>query len=178
MDIRRRRVAVIGGGISGLSLALQLKRNGGDVVLFEASDQPGGKIGTIYKDGFELDLGPVSCVETPALRELLKRLELDKEVVAASDAAAIRYIFSRNKLRRIEANPIGVLKSSLLSLAGRLAFLKSIFARSRDEDESVAVFATRRFRRTGISKAIQSGFEWRVCRRCRKTKCTFHHEVV
>jgi len=145
MDIRRRRVAVIGGGISGLSLALQLKRNGGDVVLFEASDQPGGKIGTIYKEGFELDLGPVSCVETPALRELLKRLELDKEVVAASDAATIRYIFSRNKLRRIEANPIGVLKSSLLSLAGRLAFLKSIFARSRDEDESVAVFATRRF---------------------------------
>ncbi|HZY79348.1 MAG TPA: protoporphyrinogen oxidase [Cyclobacteriaceae bacterium] len=145
MDLRRRRIAVIGGGISGLSLALQLKRSGNEVVLFEASSQPGGKIGTIYKDGFELDLGPVTCVETPALKELLKRLDLGGEITTASAASSMRYIYSRNKLRRIEASPIGILKSSLLPVRGRLAFFKSIFAKRGDEDESVAVFAKRRF---------------------------------
>jgi oxygen-dependent protoporphyrinogen oxidase len=145
MDLRRQRIAVVGAGISGLSLALHLKRGGNEVVIFEASDHPGGKVGTIYKDGFELDLGPITCVETPALKGLLKRLDLNSEVLTASAASSVRFIYSRNKLRRIETSAFGILRSSLLSVPGKLAFVKSIFVPRNEKDESVAQFARRRF---------------------------------
>lgn len=139
-----RRIAIVGGGISGLALAWKLKRDGDDVVLFEASEATGGKIGTIYKEGFELDLGPVTCSETPALRELILGLGLENEIVTAAAASSVRYIYSRKKLHSVEPG-IKILRSSLLPLSGRLAFLKFPLAGPKDEDESVAEFVRRKF---------------------------------
>jgi protoporphyrinogen oxidase len=49
------RIAVIGGGIVGVSLAYFLSRAGHRVVLYEASDQPGGLAGTIRLGDVEVD---------------------------------------------------------------------------------------------------------------------------
>jgi oxygen-dependent protoporphyrinogen oxidase len=140
-----RRVAVVGGGISGLSLALELKRSGNEVILFEATERPGGKIGTMYKDGFELDLGPITCSETPALRELIASLNLENDVVTASAASSVRYIYSQESLRRVEPGPLKIMTSSLLSVKGKIAFWKFPFSWRDDREESAASFARRRF---------------------------------
>lgn len=138
-------VAIAGGGITGLSLALKLKRSGNNVVLFEACSNSGGKIATMYKDGFELDLGPVTCAETPALRHLIESVGLDENIVAASSASSIRYIYSRKKLHRVEPGALKMMTGSLLPVKGKLAFWKFPFAGKKDEDESAAEFARRRF---------------------------------
>jgi phytoene dehydrogenase-like protein len=39
-----KRVAIVGGGISGLTTAFLLKRKGFDVAVFEASDAVGGNV--------------------------------------------------------------------------------------------------------------------------------------
>lgn len=52
------RVIVIGGGISGLASAGLLAREGHEVVLFEKSDQVGGRASSWDTDGFRFDLGP------------------------------------------------------------------------------------------------------------------------
>ena len=49
------RTAIIGAGVSGLSLALLLD---GDVEVFEVSDRPGGHASTRIKDGWTYDQGP------------------------------------------------------------------------------------------------------------------------
>jgi len=131
------KIAVAGAGITGLSLAYRLKKEGNDVTVFESTGKAGGKIGTIYCDGLELDLGPVSIAETPALKALASELGL--EIIEATDATKIRYIYSNGKLHK--ASPM----SSLLSIGGKASMLKALFTSKGDTDESVASYASRRF---------------------------------
>jgi protoporphyrinogen/coproporphyrinogen III oxidase len=49
--------AVIGGGIAGMAAAYELKKAGFDVTVFEAGDRVGGRIMTITKGDFVMDLG-------------------------------------------------------------------------------------------------------------------------
>ncbi|MFJ2191181.1 flavin monoamine oxidase family protein [Kitasatospora sp. NPDC087861] len=52
------RVAVIGAGVAGLVCAYELQRRGCDVVLFERSNRPGGRVRTHhFWDGTHADLG-------------------------------------------------------------------------------------------------------------------------
>lgn len=51
------KVTIIGAGISGLSAALHLQRQGFLVKIIEASDRPGGRIKTDIVEGFRLDRG-------------------------------------------------------------------------------------------------------------------------
>ncbi|MBL8941311.1 MAG: FAD-dependent oxidoreductase, partial [Archangium sp.] len=53
-----KRVAVIGGGIGGLTAAGMLARKGHRVTLFEATGSLGGKAGTLRVDGLVFDTGP------------------------------------------------------------------------------------------------------------------------
>ena len=54
----RKRVVVIGGGISGLATAALLAKAGCDVELFEARERVGGRAYTWQKDGFTFETGP------------------------------------------------------------------------------------------------------------------------
>ncbi|MCM3696274.1 phytoene desaturase family protein [Microbacterium oleivorans] len=53
-----RRIAIIGGGITGLATAALLADRGDDVTVFEALDDVGGRAGSWEKDGFRFDTGP------------------------------------------------------------------------------------------------------------------------
>ncbi|RPF22357.1 phytoene desaturase [Myceligenerans xiligouense] len=56
--VRGRRVAVIGGGMSGLATAALLAQEGAEVTLYEARDELGGRAGTWQREGFRFDTGP------------------------------------------------------------------------------------------------------------------------
>lgn len=53
----RKKVIVVGAGISGLRAASILYQNGIDVVVVEARDRIGGRIFTSRKDGYAKDIG-------------------------------------------------------------------------------------------------------------------------
>jgi oxygen-dependent protoporphyrinogen oxidase len=148
MGINQKSVAVIGAGISGLVLAYQLKKQGHAVTVFESSAEAGGKIKTIYREGFELDLGPVSCSETEPLRQLISELNLQNEVLPAQSAVSKRYIYSKGKVHGIEPSPPKLFTHPMLSLGGKLKLLRDLWmkpAREQIEDETVAQFVTRHF---------------------------------
>ena len=52
-----KRVVVIGGGAAGLNAAWTLKKHGIDVMLLEADDRLGGRVGGDRVDGFAIDEG-------------------------------------------------------------------------------------------------------------------------
>jgi phytoene desaturase len=53
------RVVIVGAGLGGLSAACHLAGRGFDVELFEAGPVPGGRAGTLRRDGYRFDTGPV-----------------------------------------------------------------------------------------------------------------------
>jgi diapolycopene oxygenase len=65
-----KKIAIIGGGLGGLSAAISLRANGHDVTLYEKNNHFGGKLNIIEKDGYSFDLGP-SILTMPHIFEAL-----------------------------------------------------------------------------------------------------------
>ncbi|XP_010529627.1 PREDICTED: uncharacterized protein LOC104806424 isoform X2 [Tarenaya hassleriana] len=76
------RVAVVGGGISGLGSAYVLAREGVEVVLYERDENLGGHAKTVRFDGADVDLGFMifNRVTYPNMMELFEDLGVDMEV--------------------------------------------------------------------------------------------------
>ena len=71
-----KHIAIIGGGISGLSIASKYKNDGNVVKVFESSDRPVGVIGQ-KKDGFLLDYGPNTLnIRLKQTKRILKNMKL------------------------------------------------------------------------------------------------------
>ncbi|CAO2832203.1 unnamed protein product [Amaranthus hypochondriacus] len=75
------RIAVIGGGISGLGAAYELAKGGVEVVLYEKEDYLGGHAKTVRFEGIDLDLGFMvfNRVTYPNMMELFERLGIEME---------------------------------------------------------------------------------------------------
>ncbi|MFZ4597288.1 MAG: protoporphyrinogen/coproporphyrinogen oxidase [Terrimicrobiaceae bacterium] len=50
-------IAIVGAGLAGLSCAQELQRRGREFAVFEADDEPGGRVRSEHVDGFTLDRG-------------------------------------------------------------------------------------------------------------------------
>ncbi len=145
-----KKIAIIGGGISGLS-ALHSIRTGPladcDVRLYEKSDRLGGTIGTDRELGFVSDWGPNGFLDKiPLTLQLVEQLGLTDQLDPADPSAENRFIYRNKKLHAISASPLKFLASPLLSLKGRLRLIVEplIKAKTDDSDESIYDFARRR----------------------------------
>ena len=141
------RVAVIGGGISGLAAAHTLFRNGLEVVLLEADSRVGGVIRSERVDGFLVEHGPNSIqTRTPELLRIIEDLGLQDRMVEASDAAGVRYIVRDGTPLAAPTSPPTLFSTKLFSARARLRLLREPFIRAADPDagESVARFVRRR----------------------------------
>jgi oxygen-dependent protoporphyrinogen oxidase len=103
-----KRIAVVGGGIAGLTAARDLLLAGHEVTLLESSDWLGGKISSSPIGEIDLDEGPDSVLaRVPFAVELAKELGLGDELVPQPPGSA--YLFSRGELRRLpEGNVLGI----------------------------------------------------------------------
>jgi oxygen-dependent protoporphyrinogen oxidase len=149
------RIAIAGGGISGLSLAYALSYEKNiEVMVFESEETPGGKIRTDRSDGFLTEWGVNGFLDNkPKTLELAEMLSL--KPLRSSDAARKRYILRKGRLRMIPDSPPSFLKSDVLSIAGKLRLAYEIFAPRGDEnDESLADFARRRLGREAYESLI------------------------
>lgn len=146
------KVAVIGGGISGLTTAFLLKKKGVDVILFEASENVGGNVQTIEKDGYTIEQGPNSLLRSPRLIDLVRMLKLEDKVIAANSAAQKRYILWNGKLEAMGPKSFvnGYFGPKTLFALAREPFVRS----KSPEHESVAEFVTRRLNSEFLDKAI------------------------
>lgn len=149
----KKRVLVVGAGISGLSLAYWL-RDKADVTLVEASDRTGGVIDTFTKDGFELDLGPVSCALTPDLEVLLTELGLTDKILTPEVASSKRYLYYKNTIHPVQQSLPRLLFHPMLSWRGRFKILGDLFQKipATQYDESVYDFASRHFGQEATEK--------------------------
>ena len=97
------RIAIIGGGISGLAAAFTLaeKRQSGanvDYILFESAPRLGGVLVTDRADGCLIEAGPDSFLtEKPWAIDLCRKIGLGDQLIGSNDADRKTYIVVRKK---------------------------------------------------------------------------------
>ena len=141
------RVAVIGGGVTGLTAATELRRAGVEVTVFEGAARPGGVVAAEREDGWLRELGPNSLLEgTTEIAEFIDGLGLGPRRLYASPEAKRRYIVRGGRPVALPASPLGFVTTPLFSARAKLRLLGEPWRpRGRtDAEETVADFVTRR----------------------------------
>lgn len=148
-------VAIIGAGISGLTAAFWLRKAGMEVTVLEASHTVGGTMKTLREDGWLVETGPNSALETtPLFNQMFEALGILDERVYADERSSTRYILRDGLLHPLPMSPSAFVGSSLWSLKGKLRLLKEPFVGKAEEEESVAQFVERRLGREFLEYAI------------------------
>jgi len=162
------RIAIIGGGISGLAAAFDLEEQrradaSVDYVLYESSAHHGGVLRTDLIDGCIVEAGPDSFVtEKPWAADLCRAVGLGDQLIGSNDADRKTYILTRGRLVEMHDGlmfmvptkilPTGL--SPLFSLKTKLLITQELFhpPRAVDHDESVASFIERHYGREMVDR--------------------------
>jgi len=150
-------VAIIGGGITGLTAAFRLKQMGVPLTLFEAGEHVGGVVRSVRKNGFLAEAGPNSILETsPIVTNLVHDLDIEPRRVYANPAASKRYIVRDKKPVALPSSPQSFFSTPLFSLKAKSRLLAEPFVgrADPDEDESLAHFVQRRLGQEFLDYAI------------------------
>jgi oxygen-dependent protoporphyrinogen oxidase len=152
---RPKRVVVVGAGISGLATAYWLKKQGVDVTVLEKEPSAGGTMKTARENGWLIETGPNSALETtPLFRELTGELGLSGQFLYANSKADKRYILRGGRLRALPMGPKDFLTTDLWTLAGKLRLLMEPFIGRALNEESIAEFVERRLGREFLDYGI------------------------
>jgi oxygen-dependent protoporphyrinogen oxidase len=152
-----KTVAIIGGGITGLTAAFRLAERGVKIVLYESSDRVGGVIHSVRRDGFLAEFGPNTILETsPKITALIKDLGLQDRRMNSAAAASNRYLVRGRKPVALPASPVRVALTPLFSFRAKLMILREPFIRRApaEEDEPLAKFVVRRLGKEFLDYAI------------------------
>jgi oxygen-dependent protoporphyrinogen oxidase len=152
-----QRVAIVGGGISGLSAAYDLARAGADSTILEKQPRLGGVIETRCWQDCLFDCGPDSFIsQKPEALALIKELGLESEVIGSNDHQRTTYILKQGRLIAlpegvmmiVPSKAIPMLKSPLLGWGSKVRMALELFHRPRNPaDRSVADFVIDHFGR-------------------------------
>lgn len=151
------KIVIVGAGITGLTVAYWLKKEGINAKIIEADSEVGGNIKTISHNGFVFDTGPNSGLETtPLISQLVNELNLNDEFIYANKKANKRYILRDGVLHPLPLNPKEFLTTKLFSTKGKARVLMEPFiGKSKDGYyQSVAQFVRRRLGEEFLDYAI------------------------
>lgn len=156
MTNKNRSVGILGGGISGLSLAYKLRSCNIPVTVYEKEDHVGGAIKTFHQNGWMVEEGPNTLmVKSKQIWDLLKELDLIDEHVEAGQTAKKRFIVKNGNPIPLPMSLGSFIKTDLLTTKAKFRLLKEPFADvSANEDESIAQFISRRLGREPLDYAV------------------------
>ena len=157
MPTQPHRVAVLGGGITGLTAAWHLRAAGFTPIVFERARHTGGAIGAMRSDGWLHELGPNSMLEgSPEVAAFVDAIGLAPRRIYAAEAAKQRYLVRDGRMIAMPTSPLRFVTTPLFSWRAKLGLLGEPWRPRGPEDreESVADFVVRRLGREFLDYAI------------------------
>lgn len=168
----RRRVVVIGGGITGLTVCYRLYRESQargmplDITLVEAHERPGGVIETSHEQGLLIEHGPDCFITSkPWGVQLCEELGLAEQLIGTSTQHRQSFIVRHGRLAPVPqgfylmapGSLWSFATSSIVSWGGKLRMLGDLLVPRRvsTADESLARFVTRRLGREALERVAQ-----------------------
>jgi len=145
--VSMKSVAIIGGGITGLTAAFSLQQRGVPITLYEGSGRIGGVIRTVHEDGYLAECGPNTILETsPLIGQLIRDVDLESRQLYTDPAAEKRFLVRNKKLIELPVSPLAFIGSRLFSWRDKARLLAEPFRKraAGDLEESLADFVRRR----------------------------------
>lgn len=173
---KRRRIVIVGGGISGLAAAHRLfelqdsaEEARAEVLLLEASERLGGTVRTYRREGFLLEGGPDSFIsEKPAALELARRLGLEERLTGTNEENRRSFVVRGGRLRPTPegfqllapSRLLPFLTTDIFTWRGKARMALDLILPRRKEtdaqhDESLAAFVRRRFGQEALERMAQ-----------------------
>jgi oxygen-dependent protoporphyrinogen oxidase len=165
-----KRIAIIGGGISGLAAAYELEtsRRAGTAIkyqVFEASSRLGGILRSEVVDDCLVEAGPDSFLtEKSWAADFCRELGLGDQLIGSNDSARKTYILRNGRLSpmpdglmfMVPTKILPVLTSPLFSWKTKLRMAREWFQEPRapEGDESVAALVTRHYGEEMVERMI------------------------
>ena len=169
--MKRVKLAVIGGGITGLAAAhraVELARERStelELTLVEARDRLGGTIATDHAGGFLVEAGPDSFLsEKPWALALCRRLGVEHRLVRTDDRFRRVFVWRAGRLhplpdgfQLLAPTKLGpFVRSGHFSWPGKLRMaFDLVLPRSVSDDESLGAFVRRRLGREALERVAQ-----------------------
>ncbi|MDF2557451.1 MAG: hemY [Bacillales bacterium] len=168
---QKQNIVVIGGGLTGLTSAYYLNKKIKEenlpyqVILVEASSRLGGKLQTVYKDGFIIERGPDSWLSSKtAISELAKDVGMGDALTYNTPGK--NYICARGKLYTTPGGAIfGIptelmpfATSNLIPWAGKIRAGMDLFipkTKTDDGDIAMGPFFRRRLGNSLVENLIE-----------------------
>ncbi|MBB5173224.1 protoporphyrinogen oxidase [Texcoconibacillus texcoconensis] len=169
--MEKRKIAVIGAGITGLSAAYYAVKEakqqglGVEVTVFEAGDRVGGKIHTDYTDDFIIELGPDSFLaRKTSAANLAEEIGIDGELIRNQTGQS--YILHGDTLHPMPGGSImGVptqlgpfASTKLLSPSGKVRAAGDLFlprTMKDGRDQSLGTFFRKRLGNEVVDRLIE-----------------------
>jgi oxygen-dependent protoporphyrinogen oxidase len=157
VQLMNKKVVILGAGISGLTAAYLLQKEGYEVTVLDKKNETGGSIESVFEKGYLFDRGPNSALETtPLIEQIVNELGLKDEFVYANRKGNKRYILRDNDLHPLPMNPRSFFKTKLFSTSAKFRlFAEPFIGRSKDGYyQSIAEFVKRRLGQEFLDYAI------------------------
>jgi len=152
-----KNIVIIGAGITGLATAHWLRKDGYDVTIIEANSEVGGSMISEKENGYLIDFGPNSGLETsPLIKVLVDDLNLGEQFIYGNKVGNKRYILRDDKLHVLPTSLKDFLSTKLFSVKAKFRLgLEPFIGKSEDGyNQSITEFVTRRLGREFLDYAI------------------------
>lgn len=155
-SIIEKEIVIIGAGLTGLTLAFYLKKQGKDVLIIEKSAKTGGVIQTVKDDEFIYETGPnTGVVGNPEVAELFEDLEGLCTLEIADPSAKRRLIWKNGKWRALPSGFRSAVTTPLFTLTDKFRVLGEPFRKKgTNPEENLADLVKRRLGKSFLNYAI------------------------
>lgn len=156
MDTEKYDIIIAGAGLTGLTLAYYLKKQGRSPLVIEKADRPGGVIQTQTENGFTFESGPnTGVLSNREIALLFGELRSHCTLETGQSGAAKRYIMKNGRWQALPSGLFSAITTPLFTLKDKFRILGEPFRKpGTDPDESVADLVKRRLGKSFLDYAV------------------------
>ena len=154
-----KSVAIIGAGITGLTAAFYLKRQGMPVTVYEAGGRVGRRDSIRPPRRFSGRVRAEHILETsPKIAQLVRDAGLESRRLDTDPKAEARYVVRYRRPVAMPVSPLGIFTTELLSAKAKFAVLREPFVPPRRDgvEESIAEFVMRRLNQEFLERMVDA----------------------
>jgi len=154
--MRALDAVVIGAGLTGLTLAFYLRKQGKKVLLVEKSSRTGGTIRSFHENGYTFESGPnTGSLANPEIIELFDELKDRCTLQLPRKEAYRRLILKNGKLHALPSGIISGITTPIISVKDKFNILLEPFRKKGDDpDESIAALTLRRLGKSYLTYCV------------------------